>query len=446
MNKIQVVDHSGRGHAWAAYGTRTDPDLSVLYVPGCRAIQDPRIISAPQVGLGDQAGMVELARTAGVDAVLVANTSAIAAGLPDIFRQSGIPTIGPDHRAAKLEGSKIFGKQMAVKYGVPVAEHWIFHSYDEARRFVLDCGFDVVIKADGLAAGLGTTVCRSKEEADEALKKLMVEKSCGDAGNSVVVERRMDGIEFSFSAMVDGRDAIMLPTSVDFPKPYEGNHGPTCGGVAAISPHPLETPEIVQQAIDKILNPTLRCIAEENMHYSGILYMGAMLVEGRLILLEYNVRLGDPEAGAVLKRVTSSFGELCEATISGGLGSYRLEVSPEVACNIVAYQGRTKQIGSDGKNKGWYRGWPEGRYGKGYPISGLEEADPSKVLFAQATYDPDKGAVVSDGSRILNFVGTGPDLNAAARDAYDGLNGVSFEGMQFRTDVDRCMPWDKPND
>jgi phosphoribosylamine---glycine ligase len=442
LNRVIVVDHSGRGHAYVKLFQRTSPIPEIYYAPGCAVIKDNRIHNEPEIGLLDHEGLIQLAKRVKSDCAVIANTSAIASGLPDRFREAGIPTIGPSLRGARLEASKVFGKEMAVKYGVPVADHCFFDKYDDAVEYVKRCGYSVVVKADGLAAGLGTTVCNNVEDAQRALHELMVDKKCGPAGDRVVIERRMYGEEYSFSALVDGKNAILLPTSLDYPKPHDGNQGPTCGGVGAISPHPKDFTDLSEMAMTDLVEPTMRCLREEGIHYTGVLYFGAMLVEGKLKLLEYNVRMGDPEAGVVFRRIENRFDDLCLAILEGKLHEMKLEINDLTCCSVVAYQGRTKQI-SHGKNKGYFKGWPVGRYGKGYAISGLEDVDTTKcdLLFAQAALHPEKGPV-SDGSRVLNFVGVGCSLSDARENAYNELQKVSFEGMSFRTDIGKVMPWE----
>ena len=439
--RILLVDRSGRGHAYAELFTRTHPGLTVLYAPGCPAIAHPGIVSLPELALDQPLPMVEAARREGVEYVFVANAVALTSGFVDVFREHGIPVVGPDRAAARLESSKSWTKELCARWGVPVAEHAWFDDPEAARDYVRSVPWPVVVKADGLCGGNGSIVCDDVEDAERAIGRLMVERVFGDAGARVVVERRLYGREVSFFVLLDGAGGYaMLPTAADYPRSDDGNTGMTCGGMGAVSPHPLESPALVDAFRARLLEPIQRLIAGEGLRYSGILYAGAMLTDEGLYLLEINVRLGDPEAEAVLPRVEGDFHAACRAVLAGRLSPAALPVSPLHSCAVTLAQGRTRQQ-SRGRNKGWYRGWPYGRYGKGYRIT-LDPVDPARcrVFLGEAAVHPEKG-LVSDGGRVAHVVGLGATSEEAADVAYRHVGSVRFEGVRYRTDVGRVLPW-----
>ncbi len=434
--KVMVVDRSGRGHAVSDLFVRTNPTVEVLYVPGCPAIEHPRIKSASELRLDDFDGIVALAKREQVDFVFVANTAALADGLVDRLRAEGINAIGPDKAASRIEASKVYGKQMCRQYGIPVAEHAVFEAPELAKDYVRNIGHDVVVKADGLCGGNGSYVCSSVAEAEAAINTIMVARDYGDVGAKLVIEQRLPGIEISYFALFDGTSFKPLPMALDYKRADDGNVGVNGGGMGSVSPHPLEGERLDSLMAEQILKPLGDCIKAEGLNYNGIIYIGAMLTEGQLRVLEFNVRLGDPEAEVVLPRINTDFVKVCDAVMRQELAGIDLDVSNQFFCNVVATQGRTRQIASDGRNKGWYKGWPYGRYGKGYPITGLDNIDPAqaRVFIGEAAVHPDKG-LVSDGGRVIHVVGFGPSKDIAIQIAYAHVGKVQFDGVRFRSDI-----------
>lgn len=434
--KIMVVDRSGRGHALADLFTRTNPNVNVLYVPGCSAISDPRIQSREDVRLNDFDALVGVAKAEAVDMVFVANTAALADGLVDRLRAEGIVAIGPDKVASRLEASKVDAKALCVKYGIPVAEHATFDSAEAAKEYVESVPHDVVVKADGLCGGNGSYVCASKDDAAKAIDVIMVDKVYGEAGNRVVVEKRLPGIEISYFVLFDGKTFKPLPMALDYKRADDGNVGPNGGGMGSLSPHPLEGNRLDELMAEQVLAPLARCIQGEKINYNGIIYVGAMLSGGEIKVLEFNVRLGDPEAEVILPRVETDFVKVCDAIVHQELDQCDLAISSQYHCNVVATQGRTRQIGSDGRNKGWYKGWPHGRYGKGYAISGLDgvNVQEARLFIGEAAVDARKG-LVSDGGRVIHVVGVGATKDDAISRAYSNVDKVQFEGVRYRRDI-----------
>ena len=444
MSKVLLVDRSGRGHAYADLLVRTNPEVTVLYAPGCAAITHPRINSLPELTLDDPRPYVEVAVEEAVDFVLVGNTLALAAGFVDAFRARQVPVIGPDKAACRLETSKIYCKQLCQKYGIPVAEFAWFDDAAEARAYVERVGAPVVVKADGLCGGNGSFVCDSVEEALRAIDLMMGQKSCGAAGDRVVVERKLEGRELSVFALVDGRDFTLLPMALDYPKSDDGNRGVTCGGMGAVSPHPLEADRDLQRDQEQLMRAVMRCIVSEGLSYTGVIYLGCMLTDAGLYVLEINVRLGDPEAEVVLPRITSDFMRTCQAVFDGELGRRRLELDTLTYCDVVATQGPTPHV-VDRRVAGQFAGWPYGQFGRHYPISGLDRVDVtrSRIFIGEALQHRDLG-LVSDGGRVLHLVGFGANVAEAARQAYASIAKIAFEGIRYRTDIGTVWPWEPP--
>lgn len=431
-----VIDRSGRGHAISDLFVRTNPLVEVYYVPGCAGITHERIISFPDISLNDVDSIVSLAKREKVDVAFVGNTIALVNGYVDAFVAAGIKVIGPDKLASQLESSKSYAKRLCTKYNIPVAEHKIFTDFEDAKHYVESIDHNVVVKADGLCGGGGSYVCSSTQEAVKAIESLMVEKIHGEAGTTIIIERRLPGIELSFFALYDGKTFVTLPMALDYKRADDGNVGVNGGGMGSFSPHPLESEELNIKVHKEILDPLRECIREEGLNYNGIIYVGAMLSENNLSVLEFNIRLGDPEAEAVLPRIESDFFAVCEAIIGGTLDGINLKTNDKYFCNVVATQGKTRQVSSDGKNKGWYRGWPYGRYGRGYPISGLNNVNEDQccIFIGEADFKSGKG-LVSDGGRVIHVVGIGFTKEDAIASAYENIKKVQFEGVRYRTDI-----------
>lgn len=443
MKSILLVDHSGRGHAFADLFVRTRPGITVHYAPGCAAIGDEGIVSVPSLTLADPAPMVSYAQDIGADMVFVANASALADGFVDAFRAGGLPVIGPDEAAARLEASKIFTKELCMAHGIPTAEFRWFDKPDQAADFIRVAGAPIVVKADGICGGNGSFVCETVDEALAAVDRIMVSRDFSAAGDRIVIEEKLVGREVLFFALVCGEDYLMMPMAVDYPRSGDGNQGVLSGGMGAFSPHPGETPEEIERFERQILRPLLSALAAEGIYYSGVLYVGCMLVDEQLHLLEINVRMGDPEAEVVLPRISSDFTGVCAAMLAGELGRVQpLTVLDEYFCDVVATQGPTQML-VDGRPAGWLPGWPFGEHGRHYPITGLDRVDPGgcRVFVGQASTLPGKG-LVTDGGRCLHVVGRGDCLQQAADRAYEGIAMIHFEGIRYRTDVGRVMPWD----
>jgi phosphoribosylamine--glycine ligase len=429
--KVLVVDSGGRGHA-IAWQFKNDPNVKeVICAPGNAGIALE--IRCEEARKNEE--ILELAKREKVDLVFIGPERQLSEGIVDLFLKEDIPIVGPAKRASILEGSKAYTKLLCREIGVPVAEFEVFTDPEKAKDYIKHQNYPVVVKADGLAQGKGSIVCSNNEEAFQAIDRLMVEKIFGEAGQKVVIEKRLYGIEISYFVFTDGKSLVPMPVSQDYKRAYDNDEGPNTGGMGAFSPHSLEGDKLTKLVCEKVAMPLIRGFSEkEGILYKGILYLGLMLVEETPYLLEVNVRLGDPEAEVILPRLKTPLSDISFQIIKGVLSDKKVEWSPDYFCDVVAAQGRTRQM-KNGKSKGWYPGYP-GRYGKGYPISGIGNAEEPdcKIFFAGVSNSKEKG-LVTDGGRVLHVVGRGKTLQEARDTAYRGIEHISFEGLRYRTDI-----------
>jgi phosphoribosylamine--glycine ligase len=431
MDNVIVVDYSGRGHAIVDLFVRTDPDVTVHYLPGCEAIKQDRVVSQPQLAFDDPAPMVQYAKDVKADLVLVGHPRALAAGYTDRFLEAGFAVISPTERAAMLETSKDYTKRLCAKYGIRTAAHRTFDDADEAIDHIREVGAPIVIKGDTSCQGNGVFVCHTVRDAVAAVERLMVRRDFGPGGDRVVIEEFLDGKELLYFALVGGDNYLLLPSAVDYPRSEDGNRGPMCGGMGAFSPAPYETPVDIARFERQMMRPLMTAIAGEGLDYFGFIYLDCMLVGDQLYLIEINARMGDPEAEVVLPRITSDFGATCTALLDGRV--LPLTISDEHFVDVAATQGPTPG----------YQGWPYGAVGRGYPITGLDTVTPEscRVFYGAARTLPD-GTLATDGGKCLHFTGSGATRAEARANAYRGIAGVHFAGIRYRTDIAETMPWD----
>ena len=366
---------------------------------------------------------MKFASTEQIDLTVVGPEAPLVNGIVDSFEDAGLKVFGPSRQAAELEGSKVFAKELMRKANVPTAESHVFGRAGDARNFVETREErPLVVKADGLAAGKGVTVCGTKHEALEAINQTMVEKAFGDAGNRVVIEECLDGEEVSILAIVDGRTNTILPleTSQDHKHAHDGDRGPNTGGMGAYSPAPLVTPELMDQIIEKILVPTVHTMNVEGRPFRGMLYAGLMITNQGPKVLEFNVRFGDPEAQPVLMRLKSDLAEVLMAATTGKLADASpLDWDPRPAVCVV--------MASDG--------YP-GSYEKGHPIRGLDQAgelEHVKVFHAGTEKHGDQ--IVTNGGRVLGATALGDHVADAKLSAYQAVKCIRWDGAWCRKDI-----------
>jgi phosphoribosylamine--glycine ligase len=375
------------------------------------------------VAVDDLPGLITMATREFVDLVVVGPEAPLVGGLADALRQAGIRVFGPGAAGARLEGSKEWAKSLMAAAGVPTAAARSFHRADDAivyaRRLLAD-GTGVVVKADGLAAGKGVTVCDDEAQAATAITDALDRRVFGAAGSRVLVEERLDGEELSVLAFCDGKSVLPMQAAQDFKRAHDGDLGPNTGGMGSHSPVPSCTPEIAGKVTDLVLEPIAAALAADSEPYVGVIYAGIMLTADGPKVLEFNCRFGDPEIQALLPRLASDLMEPILACTDGTLSQVRLDWRPEACVAVVAAAA----------------GYP-GTPATGAPIAGLAgaEAVTGLPVFQAGTRPGPDGSVVTAGGRVLAVAALGDAPWLARRRAYDGLANVSFDGMWYRSDI-----------
>ncbi|MGE5674181.1 MAG: phosphoribosylamine--glycine ligase [Mycobacterium leprae] len=373
----------------------------------------------PEVLAADVVAQVALAQKVAADLVIVGPDAPLAHGLVDALEALGIRAFGPTQAAAKIEWSKEFAKALMARHHVPTARYGSFADYDQALAYLEQQGAPIVIKADGLALGKGVYVCRTLEEARQALHALMPGKVLGDAGDRVVIEEFMEGQEVSVLCFCDGKSVKQMVSAQDHKRVGEGDTGPNTGGMGAYAPVPFYTPEIAQQVQTRILEPVIAALAEAGTPFVGCLYAGLMLTADGPKVVEFNARFGDPEAQVVLTLLENDLVSVALRCVEGRLDEVELKFRPESAAYVVLASA----------------GYP-GEYQKGLPISGLEEADQlGTTVFHAGTDVDEEGQLVTAGGRVMGVLAVGDTLDEALTNAYRGAGAIQFEGKSLRRDI-----------
>ncbi len=418
--KVLVVGGGGREHAMAWALARSSKVDEVIVAPGnAGTALEPKVRNA-QTGAGDIPALVQLARREEVDFTVVGPEAPLVAGVVDAFAEGGLLCLGPTQKAAELEGSKAFAKSFMVRHGIPTAAHEAFADLEAACAYIREVGAPVVIKADGLAAGKGVTVAENLDEALLATEGMLSGDAFGDAGRRVVVEERLVGEEISFIALVDGEEVVSLASSQDHKPRDDGDSGPNTGGMGAYSPAPRVDQVLYRRIMDEVIEPTVSGLAAEGRHYTGFLYAGLMVTpEGEPKVLEFNCRLGDPEAQPLLMRLDSDFADLCLAALKGELASADVRWDDRAALGVVLAAG----------------GYP-GPTTKGLPIEGMDQPlPPDTHLFHGGTAFDEEGRVVTNGGRVVCACGLGATVADAQERAYRLVGQIHWDGVFYRRDI-----------
>ena len=416
--KVLVVGGGAREHA-IAWKLSSSPLVDELYVAPGNAGTAAVAENVP-VGDTDLDGLVRSARELGVDVTVVGPEVPLAMGIVDRFQAEDLRIFGPTAAAARIESSKVFAKELMVRHGIPTGRAEVFESYDDAARFVRRLSPPLVVKADGLAAGKGVTVARTADEALLALRECMVDRVFGESGERVLVEEWLTGLEVSVFAFVDGESVSPLAAACDYKRAHDGDRGPNTGGMGAYSPPVFWNDALERDIREKVMLPVARALAWEDSPFSGILYGGLMLTEDGPKVIEFNCRIGDPEAQVLLARLHTDLASIILATLDGKLSETPIEWSDDACVGVVVAPG----------------GYP-GPYVTGLPIAGLSEAAAFGEVFHAGTRASDSGSAeaVTAGGRVLTVVGTGRSLAEAKERAYGGAAKVSFDGAFYRTDI-----------
>lgn len=415
--KILVIGSGGREHA-LTWKLRESQLMTEIYcAPGNPGIAQEA--ECRPVDVADPKAILALAQNLKADLTVFGPEVPLVAGAVDALEQEGLATIGPTRAAAQLEGSKIFSKQFMQRHGIPTAGFEVADSFDAAIKALKRFPIPVVIKADGLAAGKGVVVARTREEAERTLDEFMRRKTLGDAGARVVIEECLAGEELSFIVLSDGKGLLPLAPAQDHKPVFDNDLGPNTGGMGAYSDDAILEDSLRADIIRRVAVPTLTGMAAEGHPFRGFLYMGLMITPSGPMVLEYNVRMGDPEAQPILMRLRSDLAELCKSVGSGELDAIEARWSPNPAvCIVLASKG--------------YPGKPE----LGMAITGYDTAETQggvKVFHAGTEFHD--GKLFTAGGRVLGVTATGADLNAAVERAYAAVGKIRFDGMHYRRDI-----------
>ena len=415
--KVLVVGSGGREHA-LCWKIRRSPRVTKLYcAPGNGGIA--REAECVPIAADDVEALRDFAKAEGVGLTVVGPELPLTRGLVDAFEAAGLRAFGPRRDGAALEGSKAFTKALLDEAGVPTAAWREFRDADAADAYVRERGVPIVVKADGLAAGKGVTVCATVDEARAAIDDALRKRVFGEAGARVVVEDLLVGEEASFIALTDGETVLPLASSQDHKRIFDGDRGPNTGGMGAYSPAPVLDRDVETRVMREVMEPTVAALRRRGIRFRGVLYAGLMIDRGRPSVLEFNVRFGDPECQALLVRLESDLVDVFEAAIDGTLAGRTLEWSPRPAvCVVLAAEG-----------------YP-GTVRKGDVIEGLEALEnwSDGVVFHAGTAAKD-GRIVTAGGRVLGVTALGADIRGAIDHAYEAVGRISWPGMQYRRDI-----------
>ncbi|MGU7771240.1 phosphoribosylamine--glycine ligase [Burkholderia sp. MR1-5-21] len=414
--KLLVVGSGGREHA-LAWKLAQSPRVQMVYVaPGNGGTaQDERLKNVDITSLD---ALADFAESEGVAFTLVGPEAPLAAGIVNLFRARGLKVFGPTREAAQLESSKDFAKAFMKRHGIPTADYETFSDAVAAHAYIDAKGAPIVVKADGLAAGKGVVVAMTLEEAHAAVDMMLSGNKLGDAGARVVIEQFLDGEEASFIVMVDGKHALALASSQDHKRLLDEDRGPNTGGMGAYSPAPIVTPQMHARVMREIIMPTVRGMEKDGIRFTGFLYAGLMIdKEGNPRTLEFNCRMGDPETQPIMARLKSDFSKVVEQAIAGTLDTVELDWDRRTALGVVLAA----------------HGYPDAPR-KGDRINGIPAETEQAVTFhAGTTLNGDK--LTTSGGRVLCVVGLADSVREAQQHAYETINQINFEGMQYRRDI-----------
>jgi phosphoribosylamine--glycine ligase len=416
--RILVIGSGGREHALAWKIAQSKLVDKIFCAPGNGGIA--QIAECIDIKADDISGLLEFARKEKIDLTVVGPEITLSLGIVDEFTKAGLKIFGPNKKAANLEASKIFSKELMVKYKVPTANFRIFDNADQAKKYIEQIGAPCVVKADGLAAGKGVVVAKNVKEAKDAVTSMMENKVFGEAGNRIIIEECLEGEEASIMVITDSRELVALASAQDHKRVFDHDQGPNTGGMGVYSPAPIVTADILEEIMGKIIYRTIDGLVKEGVDYRGVLYAGIILTKDGPKALEFNVRFGDPETEAVLLRLKSDLVEVMLATSEGKLSKIKsLQWDSRFCVCVVCVAG----------------GYP-GNYAKDKEISGLDEvARLDNVVVFHAGTKKAGNKILTSGGRVLGVTGLGATIKEAIDKTYQAVGKIKFEGMHYRRDI-----------
>jgi len=418
--KILVIGSGGREHALVWKIKQSKLCDKVFCAPGNGGIaQDAECVD---IKAEDIPRLLDFAKKEKIDLTVVGPEVPLCAGIVDEFEKNKLKVFGPDKSAARLEGSKVFSKQLMAKYKVPTADFKVFDNAEAAKSYIRAKGAPCVVKADGLAAGKGVVVAKTIDEAEKAVDLMLRERIFGDAGNKIIIEDCLEGQEASILVITDSKEVIALASAQDHKRIFDNDQGPNTGGMGVYSPAPVVTRQLLKEILEKILYRIIDGLVKEGITYKGVLYAGIMITKSGPMALEFNVRFGDPETQAILPRLKSDLAEIMLAACDQKLSRIRTLEWDDRPCVCVVCASK---------------GYP-GEYEKGQEITGLGEASGIKdvvVFHAGTKKQGDK--ILTNGGRVLGVTGSGSTIKEAIDRTYQAVGKISFEGMHYRRDIGR---------
>ena len=413
--KILVVGGGGREHA-ICWKLSNEKNVEKIYcAPGNPGIAE--VAECVNIGDSDIDKLAKFAKENEIDMTVVGPEVPLVMGITDVFESQGLKVFGPNKKCARLEGSKAFSKDFMTRHNLPTAKYKEYTNIDKAIDDIDDFGYPVVIKADGLAAGKGVIISENREDAIKTLKEMMNEKKFGTAGEKIVIEEFLSGIETSILAFVDNETIIPMVSAKDHKKVNDGETGLNTGGMGTFSPSEIYTYELSKGIKENILDKTLKGFQEDNLDFKGILFVGLIITKDGPKILEYNVRFGDPETQSVLFRLETDLSEIISAVINNKLKDIDIKYSDDSAICVMLTSG----------------GYPES-YEKGKLITGLDNLDKDIVVFHSGTKLLDN-KLVTNGGRVIGITAKGKTVKEAGKKVYENIKKINFEGMHYRTDI-----------
>ncbi len=416
--KILIIGSGGREHA-LGWKIKQSPLVTKIYFapgnPGTKKIGENISIEVTDIGK-----LLKFAKDKKIDLTVVGPETSLVLGITDAFRKEKLKIFGPSKKAAQIEGSKTFAKELMKKYKIPTAEYFAFNYFSEAKKYLQKAKYPLVIKADGLCLGKGVAICKNRKEAEKFLSELMIDKTFGPSAEKIIIEECLYGQEISFMVITDGKDFLSFSSSQDHKRLIENNQGPNTGGMGAYTPVPFVDKKLLMQIEKEIVAPTIKAMAKEGCLYQGVLYPGLILTREGPKVLEYNCRFGDPETQPLMMQLESDLVEIFLTQQKNQLKKKKLVFKKGFSVGVVLASA----------------GYP-GEYKKGDQIIGLDKVNDKDIqIFHASTKEVDK-KIITNGGRVLSITSTGSTLEETIKKAYQfiGKKNIHFKGMQFRKDI-----------
>jgi len=416
--KVLVIGSGGREHALVWKISQSKRVDKIFAAPGNGGMK--KLATTVDIKASNTVDLADFAQQEKIDLTVVGPEMSLSLGIVDEFNKKNLKIFGPSQKAAMIESSKAFAKEFMRKNGIPTAGFHVFDSAIEAIGHIRTAPFPLVVKADGLAGGKGVFICNDIQEAEESIRVIMLENKFGKSGEQVVVEEFLKGQEMSFMVVADGKRVIPLVTSMDYKKAEEGDKGPNTGGMGAVSPSPKSSRKLYNDIMNSIILPTIEGMKFEGKEFKGVLYAGLMITGIGPMVLEFNVRFGDPETQPILMRMKSDLVDLLEGAADGNLFDIPIEWDEEVSGCVVLTS----------------KGYPM-KFETGKKISGLERAKALGVEVFHAGTTFREGGYYTTGGRVLNVCAKAPTLKDAMKNVYDAISFISYDNMNFRQDIGR---------